>query len=147
MKQLLATLLFIASTIYTTSCSDPLYYDAIPLPISTMTIPAEGGRFEFKVVNYIHYYDETRFQPGKWYKEFRYRIVEDGVISKESTMHDTSIEYGSISIEFTPNETNHTKEYTIEIQIAEDFHSVGEDQHFGKWQPAWLITQPCLTND
>ena len=62
-------------------------------------------------------------------------------------MHDTSIEYGSISIEFTPNETNHTKEYTIEIQIAEDFHSVGEDQHFGKWQPAWLITQPCLTNE
>ena len=115
----------------------------MPLPISTMTIPSEGGRFKFEVVAYIPY-EETRFQPGEWYKEYRYRVVEDGDISKESTLHDTSISYGAVWIEFSPNDTNHTKEYDLEIQIADDFHSVGEDQHFGVWQTIWEITQPCL---
>ena len=46
MKQLLATLLFIASTIYTTSCGT-IYIDAIPVEVSTMEIPAEGGHFFF----------------------------------------------------------------------------------------------------
>ena len=108
-----------------------------------MTIPAEGGKFEFKVVDYT-LYEETRFQPGEWYKEYRYRVVEEGVVSKVSTMHDSSIDYDVISIEFAPNDTNYTKEYTIDIQIADDFHSVGEDQHFGEWQTVWVITQPCL---
>ena len=142
MKRLLSTLLFIASAIYSTSCG-AIYFDALPLPVSTMTIPAEGGKFEFKVVDYT-LYEETRFQPGEWYKEYRYRVVEEGVVSKVSTMHDSSIDYDVISIEFAPNDTNYTKEYTIDIQIADDFHSVGEDQHFGEWQTVWVITQPCL---
>ena len=145
MKQLLATLLLIASGIFTSSC-DPLYYDAIPTPISTKVIPGEGGRFEFKVVDYTPY-EETRFQPGEWYKEYRYRIVEDGVISKVSTQHDTSIYYGAISIEFTPNNTGNTKEYTIDIQIADDFYSVDEQQHFGEWQTVWHITQPSMVGE
>ena len=145
MKRLLATLLFIASALFTTSCG-PIYYDATPLEASTMTIPGEGGRFEFKVVEYTPY-EETRFQPGEWYKEFRYRIVEDGVISKESTLHDISINYEYVVVEFTPNNTDHTKEYTIDIQIADDFHSVGEDQHFGEWQRVWVITQPNMVGE
>lgn len=142
MKRLLATLLFIASAIYSTSCG-AIYFDALPLPASTMTIPAEGGKFEFKVVDYTPY-EETRFQPGEWYKEYRYRVVEEGVVGKVSTMHDSSIDYDVILIEFAPNDTNYTKEYTIDIQIADDFHSVGEEQHFGEWQTVWVITQPCL---
>ena len=145
MKQLLATLLLIASGIFASSC-DPLYYDAIPLPISTMTIPAEGGRFEFKVVDYTPY-EETRFQPGEWYKEYRYRIVEDGIICKESTLHDISINYEYVVIEFAPNDTNYTKEYTIDIQIADDFYSVDEQQHFGEWQTVWHITQPSMVGE
>lgn len=144
MKRLLTPLLCIVSVLFIASCSNkPIYYNAMPLPISTMTIPSEGGRFKFEVVAYIPY-EETRFQPGEWYKEYRYRVVEDGDISKESTLHDTSISYGAVWIEFSPNDTNHTKEYDLEIQIADDFHSVGEDQHFGEWQTIWEITQPCL---
>lgn len=145
MKRLLATLLFIASALFTTSCGT-IYYDATPLKVSTMTIPCEGGRFEFKVVEYTPY-EETRFEPGEWYKEYRYRIVEDGVISKESTLHDISINYEYVVVEFTPNNTDHTKEYTIDIQIADDFHSVGEDQHFGEWQRVWVITQPNMVGE
>lgn len=146
MKRLLATLLFIASALFTTSCG-PIYYDATPLEASTMTIPSEGGRFEFKVVEYAPY-EETRFQPGEWFKEFRYRIVEDGIVSKESTLHDESIiNYGYIWIEFAPNNTNYTKEYTIDIQIADDFYSVDEDQHFGEWQTVWIVTQPSMIGE
>lgn len=145
MKRLLATLLFIASGIFTSSC-DPLYYDAIPTPISTKVIPGEGGQYWFDVVKYIPY-SETRFQPGEWYKEYRYRIAEDGVISKVSTQHDTSISYGAISIEFAPNSTGNTKEYTIDIQIADDFYSVDEQQHFGEWQTVWHITQPSMVGE
>ena len=146
MKRLLSTLLFIVSAICSTSCG-PIYYDATPLKVSTMTIPGEGGRFEFKVVEYTPY-EETRFQPGEWYKEFRYRIVEDGIVSKESTLHDVSIiNYGYIWIEFAPNDTNYTKEYTIDIQIADDFYSVGEDQHFGEWQTVWILTQPNMVGE
>ena len=144
MRHLLTTLLFIAPIIYSTSCGT-IYYDALPVPISTMTIPAEGGKFEFKVVDYTPY-EETRFEPGEWYKEYRYRIVEDGVVCKESTMHDLTINYEYVVIEFAQNDTNYTKEYTIDIQIADDFHSVGEDQHFGEWHIVWVITQPCMTN-
>lgn len=145
MKQLLATLLFIASAILATSCGT-FYYDATPIPVSTMTIPAEGGIFDFKVVNYTPY-EETRFEPGEWYKEYRYRLIEDGTLSKESTLHDPSIDHGRVWIEFTPNYTDHTKEYTIDIQIADDFYSVGEDQHFGEWQTVWVITQPCIQSE
>ena len=145
MKHLMYTLLIVVA-IFATACSnEPIYYNAMPLPMSTMTIPSEGGEFEFEVVTYIPY-EETRFQPGEWYKEYRYRIIEDGDISKESTLHDASISYGCVWIEFTPNNTDHTKEYALEIQIADDFHSVGEDQHFGEWQTIWLITQPFITD-
>lgn len=145
MKQLLATLLLIASAIYSTSCGT-IYWDAIPVEASTMNIPAEGGIFEFKVVDYTPY-EETRFQPGEWYKEYRYRIVEDGVVCKESTLHDISINYEYVVVEFTPNNTDHTKEYTIDIQIADDFYSVDEQQHFGEWQRVWHITQPSMVGE
>ena len=145
MKQLLATLLFITSAICSTSCGT-IYWDATPVEVSTMTIPAEGGIFDFKVVDYTPY-EETRFQPGEWYKEYRYRIAEDGIVSKESTMFDLSISYELVVIEFSPNDSDHTKEYTIDIQIADDFHSVGDDQHFGEWQTVWIITQPCIQSE
>ena len=145
MKQLLATLLFITPVILATSCGT-IYWDATPVEVSTMIIPAEGGIFEFKVVDYAPY-EETRFQPGEWYKEYRYRIVEDGIVSKVSTMHDISIDYEYVVVEFTPNDSDHTKEYTIDIQIADDFYSVGEDQHFSEWQTVWVITQPCIQSE
>ena len=145
MKRLLATLLCITSAICSTSCG-PVYWDATSVEVSTMTIPAEGGRFEFKVVDYTPY-EETRFEPGEWYKEYRYRIVEDGIICKESTLHDISINYEYVVIEFAPNDTNYTKEYTIDIQIADDFYSVDEQQHFGEWQTVWHITQPSMVGE
>ena len=111
-----------------------------------MIIPAEGGIFEFKVVDYTPY-EETRFEPGEWYKEYRYRIIEDGIVSKVSTMHDISIDYEYVVVEFTPNDSDHTKEYAIDIQIADDFYSVGEDQHFGEWQTVWIVTQPCIQSE
>ena len=145
MKRLLATLLFNALAICSTSCGT-IYWDATPVEVSTMTIPAEGGIFEFKVVDYTPY-EETRFQPGEWYKEYRYRIVEDGIVSKESTMFDLSISYDLVVIEFAPNDTNHTKEYTIDIQIADDFYNTGEEQHFGEWQTVWILTQQSVQRE
>ena len=145
MKRLLATLLFIVLIVYSTSCGT-IYWEATPVEVSTMIIPAEGGIFEFKVVDYTPY-EETRFEPGEWYKEYRYRIIEDGIVSKVSTMYDISIDYEYVVVEFTPNDSNHTKEYTIDIQIADDFYSVGEDQHFGEWQTVWVITQPCIQSE
>ena len=145
MKRLLATLLFIVLIVYSTSCGT-IYWEATPVEVSTMIIPAEGGIFEFKVVDYTPY-EETRFEPGEWYKEYRYRIVEDGIVSKVSTMHDISIDYEYVVVEFTPNDSDHTKEYAIDIQIADDFYSVGEDQHYGEWQTVWVITQPSMIGE
>ena len=139
MKQILNILLVAATMICSVACGT-VYYDATPVEASTMEIPAEGGTFIFKVVNYTPC-EETRFQPGEWHKEYRYRIVEDGVISEVWSEQNTW-DYGCVSIEFSPNDAGYTKEYTLDIQIADDFYSVDEDQDFGEWQTVWRITQP-----
>lgn len=144
MRQLLKTLLLIATIICSSACGT-IYYEAEPVNASTMEIPAEGGTFAFKVVNYAPY-EETRFQPGEWFKEYRYRIVEDGAISKVSSEQNTW-DYGIVSIEFLPNDSGHTKKYTIDVQIADDFYSVDEDQHFGEWQTVWIVTQPSMIGE
>lgn len=142
MKQLLTTLLFIASAICSTSCGT-VYFDATPTEVSVMEIPAEGGWFSFRVVDYQDINDETRFKPGEWFKYYRYRVVEDGVASEESEnmRYDTDI-----WLEFAPNDTNHTKEFAIDVKIADDFYRVDEECRFGEWQRVWIITQPCLAN-
>ena len=82
MKRLLDILLLIAVFAFPTSCGT-VYYDTIPSEVATMIIPSEGGRFEFKVVDY-EIADRTRFQPGEAFKCYCYRVVEDGVAGKES---------------------------------------------------------------
>ncbi|MBO7189330.1 MAG: hypothetical protein J6V55_01950 [Alistipes sp.] len=141
MKRLLATLLFIASAIYTTSCGT-IYLDAIPAEVSTMEIPAEGGCFSFKVVDYEEIVP-TRFQPGEAIKDYRYRIVEDGIAGEESqSMHEYKI-----YIVFAPNYTGHTKEYAIDVKIADDFYRYDEEHHYGEWHRVWIITQPSLASE
>ena len=105
-----------------------------------MEIPAEGGCFSFKVVDYEEIVP-TRFQPGEAIKDYRYRIVEDGIAGEESqSMHEYKI-----YIVFAPNDTDHTKEYAIDVKIADDFYRyVEEHHHFGEWQTVWEITQPCF---
>lgn len=144
MKKLLTTLLFIASAIYTTSCGT-IYIDAIPVEVSTMEIPAEGGCFRFEVVDYYQLVDQTRFQPGEAIKDYRYRIVEDGVAGDESE----NLRYDTfIWLEFAPNDTDHTKEYAIDVKIADDFYCYDEEHHhFGEWQRVWIITQPSLASE
>ena len=116
--------------------------DATPVKVSTMTIPAEGGIFEFKVVDYEEIVP-TRFQPGEAIKDYRYRIVEDGIAGEESqSMHDYVI-----YIVFAPNDTDHTKEYAIDVKIADDFYRWPEEQRFGEWQRVWIITQPSLASE
>lgn len=102
-----------------------------------MTIPQEGGRFEFKLVDY-EIVDRTRFQPGEAFKCYCYRVVENGVVGKES---DKMIDASYIWIEFAPNNTNRTKEYTIDVKVADDFYNVEDTPHFGEWQTVWKITQ------
>ena len=82
MKQFLYIVLLSVVMAFSTSCGTH-YYDAIPSEVSTMTIPREGGLFEFKVVDYEMAYS-TRFQPGMMFKYYRYRVVEDGVAGKEA---------------------------------------------------------------
>ena len=143
MKHLLTTLLFVVSMAYTTSCGT-VYFDTLPTELATMEIPAEGGWFSFKVVDHRDINDETRFQPGECFKYYRYRVVEDGIASEESeNMHyDTDI-----WLEFAPNGTNHTKEFTIEVKVADDFYRVDEECRFGEWQRVWIITQPCIQSE
>ena len=103
-----------------------------------MTIPSEGGRFEFKVVDY-EVADRTRFQPGEAFKCYCYRVVEDGVAGKESDRITGDL---NIWVEFAPNDTDHTKEYTIDVKVADDYYNVDESPNFGEWQTVWRITQP-----
>ena len=136
MKRLLDILLLIAVFAFPTSCGT-VYYDTIPAEVATMTIPSEGGRFEFKVVDY-EIADRTRFQPGEAFKCYCYRVVEDGVAGKES---DRMTGDPNIWVEFAPNDTDHTKEYTIDIKVADDYYNVDESPNFGEWQTVWRITQ------
>ncbi len=139
MKRLLDILLLVVVIIFSTSCGT-VYYEPTPTEVATMAIPSEGGRFEFKVVDY-DIECMWRFQPGEWFKYYCYRVVEDGVPGEESDkMYDTS----SIWVEFAPNNTNHTKAYSIDIKIADDYYMAEETPSFGEWQTVWLITQPSL---
>ena len=136
MKRLLDILLLIAVFAFPTSCGT-VYYDTIPAEVATMTIPSEGGRFEFKVVDY-EVVDRTRFQPGEAFKCYCYRVVEDGVAGKES---DRMTGDPNIWVEFAPNDTDHTKVYTIDVKVADDYYNVDESPNFGEWQTVWRITQ------
>ena len=136
MKRLLDILLLIAVFAFPTSCGT-VYYDTIPAEVAIMTIPSEGGRFEFKVVDY-EVADRTRFQPGEAFKCYCYRVVEDGVAGKES---DRMTGDPNIWVEFAPNDTDHTKEYTIDVKVADDYYNVDESPNFGEWQTVWRITQ------
>ena len=136
MKRLLDILLLIAVFAFPTSCGT-VYYDTIPSEVAIMTIPSEGGRFEFKVVDY-EIADRTRFQPGEAFKCYCYRVVEDGVAGKES---DRMTGDPNIWVEFAPNDTDHTKEYTIDVKVADDYYNVDESPNFGEWQTVWRITQ------
>lgn len=136
MKRLLDILLLIAVFAFPTSCGT-VYYDTIPAEVATMTIPSEGGRFEFKVVDY-EIADRTRFQPGEAFKCYCYRVVEDGVAGKES---DRMTGDPNIWVEFAPNDTDHTKVYTIDVKVADDYYNVDESPNFGEWQTVWRITQ------
>ena len=108
-----------------------------------MEIPVEGGWFSFRVVDYRDINDETRFEPGEWFKYYRYRVVEDGVAGEESeNMHSNT----DIWLEFAPNDTGHSKEFFIDVKIADDFYRVDEECNFGEWQRVWMLTQPSLDN-
>jgi hypothetical protein len=136
MKRLLDILLLIVVFAFPTSCGT-VYFDTIPAEVATMTIPSEGGRFEFKVVDY-EVADRTRFQPGEAFKCYCYRVVEDGVAGKESERMTGD---SNIWVEFAPNDTDHTKVYTIDIKVADDYYNVDESPNFGEWQTVWRIIQ------
>ena len=136
MKRFLEILQLVLVILFPTSCGTT-YYDTIPSEVAAMTIPQEGGRFEFKLVDY-EIVDRTRFQPGEAFKCYCYRVVENGVAGKES---DKMIDASYIWIEFAPNNTNRTKEFTIDVKVADDFYNVEDTPHFGEWQTVWKITQ------
>lgn len=108
-----------------------------------MTIPAEGGRFEFQLVEY-EILSDTRFEPGEWFKYYRYRVVEDGVAGEES---ENVVANPDVWIDFAPNDSDHTKEYTIDVKVAKDFYEVDEHHHFGEWQTVWRVTQPSMVGE
>ena len=142
MLRLLYTLT-ITAALWLTSCLDTIYYDATPGEVATMTIPAEGGSFEFRLVEYKDLND-TRFQPGEWFKYYRYRIVEDGVAGEES---ENVVDNSDVWIDFAPNNSDHTKKYSIDVKVAKDFYKVDEEHHFGEWQTVWHITQPSMVGE
>ena len=136
MKQYLYIVLLSFVIAVSTSCGT-VYYDTIPVDISTMTIPSEGGRFELKLVDY-EIVDRTRFQPGEEFKYYCYRVVEDGVAGKDS---EKMIDTPYVWVEFAPNDTNRVKEYTIDVKVADDYYKVDDIPNFGEWQTVWKITQ------
>ena len=142
MLRLLYTLT-ITAALFLTSCLDTIYYDATPGEVASMTIPAEGGSFEFQLVEY-EILSDTRFQPGEWFKYYRYRVVEDSVAGEES---ENVVDNPDVLIDFAPNDSDHTKEYTIDVKIAKDFYKVDEEHLFGEWQTVWHITQPSIVGE
>jgi hypothetical protein len=142
MLRLLYTLT-ITAALWLTSCLDTIYYDATPGEVASMTIAAEGGSFEFQLVEYEILRD-TRFQPGEWFKYYRYRVVEDGVAGEES---ENVYDNPDVWIDFVPNDSDHTKEYTIDVKVAKDFYRYDEEHHFGEWQTVWHITQPSMVGE
>lgn len=142
MLRLLYTLT-ITAALWLTSCLDTIYYDATPGEVATITIPAEGGSFEFQLVEY-EILSDTRFQPGEWFKYYRYRVVEDSVAGEES---ENVVDNPDVLIDFAPNDSDHTKEYTIDVKIAKDFYKVDEEHLFGEWQTVWHITQPSIVGE
>lgn len=141
MLRLLYTLT-ITAALWLTSCGT-IYWDVAPGEVASMTIPAEGGSFEFRLVEYKDLND-TRFQPGEWFKYYRYRVVEDGVASKES---ENIVDNPDVWIDFAPNNSDHMKEYTIDVKVAKDFYKVDEEHHFGEWQTVWRVTQPSMIRE
>lgn len=142
MKQYLYIVLLSLVIAVSTSCGT-VYYDTIPVDISTMTIPSEGGRFELKLVDY-EIVDRTRFQPGEEFKYYCYRVVEDGVAGKES---EKMIDTPYVWVEFAPNNTNRLKEYTIDVKVADGYYKVDDIPNFGEWQTVWKIIQTCVSNE
>lgn len=141
MLRLLYTLT-ITAALWLTSCGT-IYWDAAPGEVASMTIPAEGGSFEFQLVEYEILRD-TRFQPGEWFKYYRYRVVEDGVAGEES---ENVVDNPDVWIDFAPNDSDHTKEYTIDVKVAKDFYRYDEEHLFGEWQTVWHITQPSMVGE
>ena len=142
MKRLLEILLLFVIAVCATSCGT-IYIDATPGEVASMTIPAEGGRFEFQLVEY-EILSDTRFEPGEWFKYYRYRVVEDGVAGEES---ENVVANPDVWIDFAPNDSDHTKEYTIDVKVAKDFYEVDEHHHFGEWQTVWRVTQPSMVGE
>lgn len=141
MLRLLYTLT-ITAALFLTSCGT-IYWDATPGEVASMTIPAEGGRFEFRLVEYKDLND-TRFQPGEWFKYYRYRVVEDGAVGEES---ENVVDNPDVWIDFAPNNSDHMKEYTIDVKVAKDFYRYDEEHLFGEWQTVWHITQPSMVGE
>lgn len=140
MRRFIDTIILVILFALTNSCGTH-YYDTIQPEVSTMEIPSEGGGFSFKLVNYVYEYS-SRFQPGETYKYYCYRVVEDGVIGDES---EKMFNEECVWIEFAPNTTNHTKEYTIDVKVADDYYKFYEKPHFGEWQTVWKIAQPSAS--
>jgi hypothetical protein len=136
MKRFIETLLLLVAVVLVPSCGT-VYYDPIPTEVSTRTIPREGGLFEFEIVDYVCV-ATTRFQPGEIFKGYCYRVVEDGVVREES---DVMYDEMYVWVEFAPNNIGCTKEYTIDVKVADDYYDADDTPNFGEWQTVWRITQ------
>lgn len=142
MKTIVKVLTFICSAIMISSC-DIAYCDVVNIPHTEQTnpeiIPAEGGVFDFYLVEYEHVEIEQQIARHKCY---RYRLNIEDNLGVES--EDYNVEM--ISVEIPENTTGKTRTLVIEVKVAEEYHhDVGKPCHqnndFGGWKIAWSGTQ------
>lgn len=152
MKRHVLYFLVFFTMIIITSCDMTIGYfkvDSVPHSYHTneTTIPAEGGEYDFYLVDYV--YDEsmdTKSLPTI-HQCYRYRLNIDDSIGSES--EDCHTEYVVVNI--PQNTTGKVRNLTIEVKIAEDYHNdEGKDfgkpcndsnNQFGEWKIAWKGTQ------
>ena len=124
MRRLLLYLFAFIAMLFISSCDITIGYfmiDNVPHSYHTnqSTIPAEGGEFEFYLVDYV--YDEsmdTKSLPTI-HQCYRYRLNIDESLGAES--EDCSSECITISI--PENNTGKVRNLTIEVKVAEDYHN------------------------
>lgn len=141
MRTIIKTL--ICSSLVISSC-EIAYFDVVNIPhtehINPEIIPAEGGVFDFYLVEYEHVEIEQQIARHKCY---RYRLNIEENVGEES--EDYNVEM--ITVEIPQNTTGKNRNIVIEIKIAEEYHhDVGKPCHqssnkFGEWEIAWSGTQ------
>lgn len=109
------------------SC-ETIIYDLGVIPQSSIVqIPQEGGTYTFIGFD-IAPVESTRFRPGELFKCYRYRLTIGDNIGTMEHDHDSVIHFN-----VPANESDATRNVTLEVSLAKEHHIIGEYWYGDKW--------------